>query len=344
VLNSIKNEIDIPCEEILLSPTDAHTIKQQAEQLAARFAGDEVCINISGGLKSWSFWFGTVFHKCNNASVVYIDQNNILWNYSTMEHAQIPPIDILTLFRLNGNPIDGNYTNFKDYTPRDSSAMAIIEYMRHFDVQQFNELATLLSRENQHKLRQMRNGRFTSPKHPESYIEWKKGTAEQPEGEVTINICKRNGNSKCRTISSEHIIDLVFNSGWFEYKVAAMLSKWDKTQEIFMNCHFPFKPGLDKNEVDIVVYTGTKILFVECKTQIDSTTDIDKFASVKKNYGGTGSKAIFITEAQMKDMAVKKCEENHILHFSLTNANTAISTEQALAMLLNSDLYNINSR
>jgi hypothetical protein len=344
VLDRIRNEVPTEGEEILMPPTDAVRIRQHAEQLADRFAQDEVTVNISGGLKSWAFWFGTVFHRCANASVVYVDQNNILWNYNRMEYSEVHFVDLPVFFRLHGNPIDGNYTDFREYTSRDDSAVAIIEYMRRFDVQQFNALATVLSKENQHKLRCMSEGCFEVAKYPMSYVKWKKGTADSPECVVTLNICKRNGYTQSRTISSEHIIDLVFNSGWFEYKVARMLSKWDKAKEIFLNCHFPFKPGNDKNEVDIIVNAGTKLLFVECKTQINSTTDIDKFASVKKNYGGIGSKAIFVTDAPMTEMAIKKCDDNHMLHFSIGNLEPVASAEQALVALLDSDLYNINAK
>ena len=110
-----------------------------------------------------------------------------------------------------------------------------------------------------------------------------------------------------------------------------------------MNCRFPFNPNMDKNEVDILVNTGTKVLFVECKTQIKNTIDIDKFRSVIKKYGGMGSKGLFITDAVMTDFAVQKCNDNALLHFSLQQPSS-IPVEQALYMLLNSELYNINAR
>ena len=111
-----------------------------------------------------------------------------------------------------------------------------------------------------------------------------------------------------------------------------------------MNCHFPYRSNLDKNETDIIVNTGPKILFVECKTQITHNTDIDKFRSVIKGYGGTGSKGLFVTDAKMTDMAKQKCNENGILTFSLQDEHLGMSNEQALILLLESELFNINAK
>ena len=137
---------------------------------------------------------------------------------------------------------------------------------------------------------------------------------------------------------------MAFNSGWFEFKVAKILSKWDKCKEICMNCKFPFREKVDKNETDILINTGSKVLFVECKTQINNITDIDKFRSVIKNYGGMGSKGLFVTNAKMTDIAKAKCEEHGILSFSLQDSHLGLTEEKALQLLLESELFNINTK
>ena len=343
-LSRLKGEISIDSEEIKFHPTDIQKIKSETEKLCNRFVNDEVTVNISGGLKSWAYWFSIIFSNSLNATVVYIDQNNTLWNYRTESKETVPDFEILTLFRLYNNPIEGNYTDYKEYTADDEAAAKKIEEIRAFDVQQFKTLATLLSKENNHKLRNHKEGCFENPKEPASFIEWRKSNDANPKGEVTISICKKNGKTKRWNLSSPHIIDLIFNSGWFEYKVANLLSKWDKAKEIFLNCHFPLKQGVDKNEVDILVNTGAKVLFVECKTQIANPVDIDKFANVVKKYGGTGSKGLFVTDAPMSEIALRKCEDSEILNFSLQNKNAMLSVEKALAMLLDSDINSINTK
>ncbi|MCQ2230547.1 MAG: DUF1887 family protein [Paludibacteraceae bacterium] len=347
VLDTLKKEIDIPCDDVPpLSPTDPQEIVLLAERLAKKYEKEEVTVNISSGLKSWSHLFGRVFDNCPNASVVYMDQNNVLWNYRSMEKQEGFLFDMHTLFRLYGNSIENNYKRFSDYTGDDEGVISDIEQMRSFNNRDFNALTTVLDQQKQTVLRTQPYGRFDllrTSNSSYSYVEWQKTTTEEV-GFVRLCLYKKNGICKEVVLESPHVVDLVFNSGWFEYKVALMLSKWDRSKEICMNCHFPYKPKVDKNETDIIVNTGTKLLFVECKTQITHTTDIDKFRSVVKAYGGMGSKALFVTDAPMSEIAQKKCEENSIIPFSLQDSHLGMSSESALFLLLNTELFNINTK
>ena len=84
VLETLLSEIKVPVDEQApLDPTDPAKILQRAKDLAERYANDDITLNISSGLKSWAYLFGIVFHELPNAAVVYMDQNNVLWNYRT---------------------------------------------------------------------------------------------------------------------------------------------------------------------------------------------------------------------------------------------------------------------
>ena len=124
-------------ESYLLDVTSPVQIKSLAEKLAEKYKNDEITVNISSGLKSWSHWFGLVFDKCDNAAVVYIDQNNVLWNYKTMEQCFDFHFDMHTLFDLYGNSIKGNYTPFAEYTKEDFKALNDIERVRQTDIKKF---------------------------------------------------------------------------------------------------------------------------------------------------------------------------------------------------------------
>lgn len=342
VLNSIKKEIDIPVEEIPpLHPTDPIQIYRVAEQLAKKYENDEVTVNISSGLKSWSHWFGIVFDRKPNAAIVYMDQNNVLWNYRTMQPRSDFEFDMHALFRLYGNSLERNYQKYSDYTQEDKDCIEKIEKARSFNNQDFNLLT--LDNQQQLKINIQKSGRFSLNGESQSYLEWdRKDNNQAPI--VRLKLYNRVGKSQEWNLCSPNILKLVFKAGWFEYKVATLLESWEHSKEICLNCRFPFKRNVDKNETDIIVNTGTKLLFVECKTQITHTTDIDKFRSVIKGYGGTGSKGLFVTEAKMKDIAKKKCEENGILSFSLKDDHWGLSEEKALQLLLDSELYNINTK
>jgi len=344
VVEKVRSEIHIAEDEQKpLDTTDPHLIMERAKALAEKYKDDEVTLNISSGLKSWSYLFGRVFDSMPNASVVYMDQNNVLWNYRTMEHKSDFEFDMDVLFRLYGNRLE-NYKRLTDYTEEDLKALDKIKNIRLFNVPDFNKLTATLNDKQQNILRNQNSGKFDLMANgSQSYVEWEK-TTKDSIGFVRIFLAKKNGKSQEVTFESENAVDLAFNSGWFEFEIATLLSKWTKAKSVYLNCHFPFKPKVDKNEVDIIVNTGTKILFVECKTQITHTTDIDKFRSVVKGYGGTGSKGLFVTDARMTDVAREKCEEHGLLSFSLQDDHLGMSHEKALALLLDSELFNINTK
>lgn len=344
VVDALKKEINIPIEEQPpLDPTNPVEILRRAESLVKKFEKEEVTVNISSGLKSWSHLFGVTFDKQPNAAVVYVDQNNILWNYRTMRSQIDFEFDMHILFRLYGNSLENNYKKLSEYTCKDDQAVVKIEKIRQFDFGSFTNLVSILDSKKQNRLKKSIKGRFEGD-NPEAFVEWTRKDINSGDEKVLLSIFSEKKGSKKEEIVSPNAIGLVFNSGWFEYKVARILSTWDRVKEICLNCRFPFNPNLDKNEVDVIVNTGTKILFVECKTQIKHTTDIDKFRSVVKAYGGTGSKGLFVTEAKMSEIARKKCEENGILFFSFDDVHCNLSPEKALFLLLNSELFNINTK
>lgn len=340
VLREVLNEIPSKCT--FLHPTDPLQIKLFAEALASQFKNDDVTVNISSGLKSWSHWFGIVFEKMSNAAVVYIDQNNVLWNYKTMQPSYNVVFDMHKLFMLYGNPLE-NYTPFSAYTKEDFDAIHTIEVCRRNNFTDFNQLTTVLPKGISSQVKNQVQGRYVLPNN-ESWVSWNKKLLDGMQ-EVCLCIVNKS-RTRCLSerIVSPHAVNLVFSAGWFECKVARILSRWRNAKEIYVNCRFPYKPLLDKNEVDIIINTGAKILFVECKTQIFDTTAIDKFRSVVKGYGGTASKGMFVTDAEMSELAKVKCKEHGILTFSLQDEHEGKSVEEAITALLDAELYNINAR
>lgn len=366
-LDVLKENIDIDSDEIKLDPTSPTQIKLCAERLRDIYKNHIVTVNITSGLKSWSHWFGVTFQNPtsttytptpikkflkmlgvkfkdqSNATVIYIDQNNVLWNYNTLEPLRdIVNFDMRRVIKLHGNELV-NYTRYTDYTQQDFDAASKVERIRKHHFKVFNRLTIELSKEEINKLKTDKDCSICS-----NFDSGKNGKLEYNKdlNRVELEIYSKTHPEK-HTIEAPHIKNIVFFAGWFELKVAKLLSTWVHTKEICMNCRFPFKQGLDKNdknEVDIIINTGTKILFVECKTQIYDTTAIDKFRSVIKTYGGTASKGLFVTDAKMSDIARAKCKEHRILTYSFQDEHDGKSHKEAIADLLNRELYNINTK
>jgi hypothetical protein len=172
-----------------------------------------------------------------------------------------------------------------------------------------------------------------------STLEW-----IEKDQKFIFRLYNRRGESKLEIFDSPNIREILLDAGWFEIEVALLLNKWDKANEIRLNCVFPAKDSTPKNQIDIIVNTGAKLLFVECKTQIYSITDIDKFRSATNNYGGTGSKTLMITDALMNSRALEKCNDNNVLPFSIEENGGIKTCQKTLFALLDKELYNINPK
>lgn len=327
VSERIKSEISVSCRIKIFEPVDFSKILIKTNELAKELEDNKVTVNISGGTKPWSLAFFSVFQHREDTDVYYIDQNAVAWNITTGEQ-NVVQFDMDAQFRLYGNALN-SYKKLEDYRDEDKEALQVIKRLRNSNPKDFNELTTKLSKKNHLTEHKLPNG---------SELLWNK-----EERFLKITLCN-NGSKYTEILRSPNIRNLLLNTGWFEYEVALMLSKWEKAKEIRLNCMFPAKNNAPKNEADIIVDTGSKLLFVECKTQIHEITDIDKFRSVVKNYGGMGSKALFVTDTPMTIQALEKCEDNGILSFSIKNIMMGQEPSEMLNLLLNTALDKINPR
>lgn len=339
-VEAVRKEIGMAVDEQQpLDTTDPKKILERATSLAEKYKDDEVTLNVSSGLKSWSHLFGRVFDRLPNASVVYMDQNNILWNYRTMESKSDFVFDMDVQFRLQGNELN-HFVPFANYTDEDKTSLEKVETARRYNTGNFNKLTTILSNEWKGMFQNQKQGQFILS--DTDYVEW-----EKPNFVRLVLSTKKYGINEFE-MNSPHAVNIAFNSGWFEYKVAKMLSHWHYAKEIRLNCKFPDVKTKDvkypKNEIDIIINTGTKLLFVECKTMISTSTDIDKFRTAVKNYGGMGSKALFVTDNAMNDLQKEKCHDSGIIIFSLKDTSFGSNKEQELFKLLESELFNINTK
>jgi len=327
--NRIYSEMKVECELRKFHPVDLNAIEKSVTKCVNDFGQAEtVTINVGGGTKPWSIFFYEHFKNLENAKILYIDQNNMIWDLKNRTNHEVV-FDMDVQFRLYGNPLT-DYKNILEYTDADKQSINQIRQLREFNFRDFNEIAVYLYNHSNETKFLTKTG---------SSMEW---MAEMKEFRCVM--IKSNGKQVIKTLKSPHIRSLLLNTGWFEYEIAVLLSTWKFAKEIRMNCIFPTTDGSPKNEVDIIVNTGTKLLFVECKTKIFNETDIDKFSAAVKNYGGMGSKAIFITDSPMSEKAIEKCNDHGIMTFSLQNSMLGLSVEKILFMLLERELFNINPK
>lgn len=307
----IENEIIQKCFFKEFDPTNLSEIFIKINELKRELdSEDEISLNLTSGTKHWSLAFFEAFRTVRNTRFFLVDQNHQISDFETLLVDNVA-FDMDQLFRVNGNPLI-NYTPFSNYTDADFEVMRCTQNARRFNFKEFNSLVAVIPNDSKQTFEQ-NEGIMQSPS--KCKVSW-------DGNHIVLTLFSKNFGWCDFEFDSPFAKKIVFNSGWFELKIAQMLSHCNLLSDIRLNCFFPQIIGPEgkiKNEVDIIARLNNRILFVECKTKLFNSTDIDKFRTVVNNYGGNASKAIFITEVAMDNFQKEKCKESNITTFALND-------------------------
>lgn len=315
---------------------DFPKMKDRIDGLLAEFKDWSIEANISGGSKPWGFMFSMLAFEYSNMSLFFVDQSCMIHNISDLTSRMAKPLDggIRQILEFN-QILESNqassvtHVDLTSYGEKDVSILTEIKRCRKKYPKIFNNL-TIPKRGIQKRYQNNKLDTIVDDQ-SQSEISW---DIRGPEQKVELTFINRLGNTDVVKFQSPHAFDMVVSSGWFEYEIAKCLELWTEAKDIWLNSVFPYRNNTPKNEIDIIVNVGYKLLFVECKTKIFDYTDIDKFRSAVKNYGGLSSKAIFISLESMDAKTIEKCETNGIDYFSL-DGKPAVEMKKALFAKLN---------
>lgn len=315
---------------------DFPKMKDRIDGLLAEYKDWSIEANISGGSKPWGFMFSMLAFEYSNMSLFFVDQSCMIHNISNLTSRMAKPLDggIRQILEFN-QILESNqassvtHVDLTSYGEKDVSILTEIKRCRKKYPKIFNNL-TIPKRGIQKRYQNNKLDTIVDDQ-SQSEISW---DIRGPEQKVKLTFINRLGNTDVVTFQSPHAFDMVVSSGWFEYEIARCLELWTEAKDIWLNSVFPYRNNTPKNEIDIIVNVGYKLLFVECKTKIFDYTDIDKFRSAVKNYGGLSSKAIFISLESMDAKTIEKCETNGIDYFSL-DGKPAVEMKKALFAKLN---------
>ena len=254
---------------------------------------DEVSVNLSGGTKTWSVVFYQMFNARKNTICFYHDQNGFMWDFKTGRSVETTTSNVSfnDLCALHNIEIE-SLNDIKEYDETDEECLA--EIMKMYDANSYG-LCNITAK--------MHDSGY-------AYVEIDDGSSIEKDPNSPHAFSIDLANYGYAELCSTHIEHLLFNTGWFEYLIARLLSKWKQQREIFLNVKFRLiETGVEINEVDIVVRTKKKYLFVECKTSAYSPSDVDKFNDVAKNYGGIATKRIFVTYKEPNKRSEEKYQK-----------------------------------
>jgi len=319
----------------VLSVNDMDEIKSNAHLCFEEYQNDEVSVNITGGVKLWAIFFLIEFSTHANATIFIIDQNGDVHDIIGASNPQHTP-DMSIKERLSLTcPIPYTHGVLEDYDEDDEYTLAGMEELRKNSPSLLGAFNSLTKAMLDHNNRTTVTSGMSSLEYAADIIN---GRRVQ-----TIKLkLKSAGAEWARDFCSPHARHLVLNAGWFEIMVAKMLHDWDKCKELWTNCLFQSKE-MDPNEIDIIANLGEKLLFVECKTHTHAPTDIDKFSSVVKKYGGNGNKALFITYEHMSTTNRNTCKKLGIIPFALKGKDSSsLKPASSLYQVLEDELRKSN--
>ncbi|REC42663.1 MULTISPECIES: Card1-like endonuclease domain-containing protein [Chryseobacterium] len=124
---------------------------------------------------------------------------------------------------------------------------------------------------------------------------------------LEVNDC----SSLLLEVTGDNVRDLFFKGGWWELVTGDAVRDWSIQKEVITNVIFPFKgdKSESKNEIDILVNTGHKLIFIECKSGIINQADLNKMKTVREIYGGRIAKSLLVSKFKPTDAILEKCSD-----------------------------------
>lgn len=304
----------------VLSDTDLGEMYKIAETIENVLPNDiSISLNVTGGMKLWSIIFNQVIcQKRKDCHSFFIGQDGTFFDLSNKTSKGKVAFGMDTQFRILGHHLD-EYMLYSDYTSADFEVLdqVLKIALSHTKGKYFTNVTAIFLEKYKDTFGNVSLEKDFEVSYSLNKLAWH---ASSKKFECTL------GNLYT-VFTSEHVERIVLNTGWFELYVARYIAQIYDSKDIRMNCVFRSMGNIPKNEIDIIVNTGSKLIFVECKTQIFNITDVDKFRSAVRNYGGLGSKPLFVTYYLMKPEGLEKCKEHRISTFFMNNP--AYTTEDS---------------
>jgi hypothetical protein len=280
--------------DFICDPFDFFTIKKKIENIIEKIdEEDEVIINLTGGTKIMLLAAQSVISE-KQIKGFYINQD-----YSLIEVPSYERKKIVTGLSVHEFLVLSGHNTFSAKSIND---FATNDFIVSRQIESFAESNNLYF-----KVTDFIRKKFKTL--PESGLENIDGKTSIKWGANFIEI--KNYDKIAFSCRSNLACELFFNSVWWELLVAEEVSKWSKAKETLLHCELHFKNDKKalKNEIDILINTGNKLIFVECKSGNIKQEDINKMKIVKQTYGGIISKSLLVSRFMPSQSVLEKCKE-----------------------------------
>lgn len=306
------------------NPFDFTSIKTTLIEIFKKIdLSDEVQFNLTGGTKVMMLAAQSLMQE-KNSNGFYINLDNTLLELPSYEIKKVKSeITVREFLEITGHTISSS-RSIADFSNDDFKSVSAIE---NFSLS-YNKLFFQINS----KIRKAYDKLNKIPTSGQLEIN-KDYKLNWIGNKVSVTFQKR----EILNISSPNVRNLFFNAGWWELVVAKEISKWSKAKELFIQCELPFKTDVNttKNEIDILVNIGGKLIFIECKSGMVKQEDINKIRIIKDTYGGIISKSLLVCRYMPSTTIVEKCKELNIEIFFCFVGKNQINTLTKLIDTLN---------
>lgn len=287
-----------------VNPFSFDEIKEIVEEIILKYSTDNFELNLTGGTKVMALACQNIFNILSLNSF-YIDQGNKIFDFKDHKYSLIKTkIDISTFITLSGHKKFVK-NKLKDFTSDE------LEFSKKINIISGNQLFKESIRAIKSRISDIRKCQSFSYSNNELTLQWN-----------SPSFSLKSSNSEI-SIKSKNAFDIAFNGFWWELVVADSIKNWNKVYELYLNLEIFSKTVNQniKNEIDIVINTGSKLVFIECKSGNVKQEDINKIRTVKRLYGGIASKSILVCKYKPRVDIIEKCYDLGISIFFDRNLN-----------------------
>ncbi len=283
-----------------IEPYDYKGIKDLVENII--FDNDKASfqLNLTSGTKVMALACQSVFSTLD-FDVFYIDQKNRVFDISKESFIQLKSkVKIETFLELSGHPSFSS-RKISDYSVEDKTLAEKI-----FELTKTKTGINNLFKAVRQNCKNIETIRTFNHQVGTNKVNWK-------NNKLTIELKGQKIEGK-----GSKAFNIVFGGLWWELVIAEITSKWNRSIEQALGLSIQTKKnnGITKNEIDILLNTGSNLVFIECKSGYVNQSDINKIRTVKRLYGGVSSKSILICRYVPRKDLLEKCLDLGIEVFS----------------------------
>lgn len=283
---------------------DFYEIKSVCEKIIEKInPEDTITFNLTGGTKIMVLACQAIIHE-KGLNGFYINQDDSFLVLPSYERKSISTeISAKEFFDISGHSTY-NYKTINDFTEADVKTAEKIKNFANNDSRYKLVIGTF------------RRKYFNkNDSLPSKGVELINNNLKVIWDQTSINIEFNNKN--ILILNSKIVQDLLFKAVWWELMVAKEIAKTKNYKELFLSFELTFKfdKQVSKNEIDILINTGKKLIFIECKSGLVKQEDINKMKIVKQTYGGVIAKSILVCLEMPSQTIIEKCKELDIALF-----------------------------